>query len=745
MMTRRREAGVDSVTTTTGPAVGNNYGVVNYLVGDFSRLRDRVIDLGGLPAELGLTDPVDDSRLVAMFTGRVDLIGRIDQFVTRCSRGGPGRYLLIEAEAGMGKSALATWLAFHRDWPTHVTRIADDPSPEAARANLGAQLIARWGLSERAPGGLLPPDHTSPAWLTGVLHDAARVARARGDGPVVMLVDGLDEAPAPVPGQLPLSLPRQLPVGVVGVVTSRPGAVLPAGLPVERIDVESALNRADLLDHLRRVTDRDPRLAQALASSRIGRDRFCRTLLQRSGGVWIYALSVLDQIRDDNHSPDEVDALPAGLAAYYTNNITRWHHSDSVRWAQELAPLLGVLSAVREARTAADLAAWARIDTSAARSLVRGPLRAFLVTRPGGDPDTYALRHHSLREFCTGQVPPQADEATRHTAHDLAEHTTQAHRRIVEDFTDTSPTGSRVWSDGGTDRAYAVAHLAHHAAVSGYLDELVLDPTFLLSTPLPELLRLRRTLTTGQSAIAALEMAANDWPADTDGRVHWLEVSARKMHATALADAIAAGNPHRFCYPTAATWPGMSHRILTGHTPVLAVASVALPDGRTLLATGSADRTVRLWDPSTGHPVGEPLTGHTSWVRAVASVVLPDGRTLLATGSADRTVRLWDPSTGHPVGEPLTGHTGPVNAVASVALPDGRTLLATGSADRTVRLWDPSTGHPVGEPLTGHTDWVLAVASVALPDGRTLLATGSDDRTMIVWTFNRSPGCVVLS
>jgi hypothetical protein len=83
--------------------------------------------------------------------------------------------------------------------------------------------------------------------------------------------------------------------------------------------------------------------------------RLGRTLLERSGGVWIYALSVLDQIRDDNRSPDEVDVFPAGLAAYYTNNITRWHNEGSGRWAQELAPLLGVLSAATEARTAVDL------------------------------------------------------------------------------------------------------------------------------------------------------------------------------------------------------------------------------------------------------------------------------------------------------------------------------------------------------------------------------------------------------
>jgi len=98
----------------------------------------------------------------------------------------------------------------------------------------------------------------------------------------------------------------------------------------------------------------------------------------------------------------------------------------------------------------------------------------------------------------------------------------------------------------------------------------------------------------------------------------------------------------------------------------------------------------------------------------VAAVALPDGRTLLATTSDDETVRLWDPVTGTPVGDPLTGHTDGVTAVAAVPLPDGRTLLATTSDDETVRLWDPITAAPVGDPLTGHTDGVTAVAAVPL-------------------------------
>ena len=85
----------------------------------------------------------------------------------------------------------------------------------------------------------------------------------------------------------------------------------------------------------------------------------------------------------------------------------------------------------------------------------------------------------------------------------------------------------------------------------------------------------------------------------------------------------------------------------------------------------------------------------------------PDGR-LLASTSIDETVRLWDPTTGTPVGNRLEGHTGVVVGVAFS--PDGR-LLATASEDGTVRLWDPTSGTPVGEPLEGHSGFVYGVVS----------------------------------
>ncbi|MFE5804275.1 trypsin-like peptidase domain-containing protein [Streptomyces sp. NPDC056491] len=169
-------------------------------------------------------------------------------------------------------------------------------------------------------------------------------------------------------------------------------------------------------------------------------------------------------------------------------------------------------------------------------------------------------------------------------------------------------------------------------------------------------------------------------------------------------------------WDTATGKPGTT---LTGHTDVVGMVAFS-PDGRTL-ATGSADKTVRLWDAATGK-VRTTLTGHTGEVYSVA--FSPNGRALAAVG-ADKTVRLWDAATGKP-GTTLTGHTGEVWSVAFS--PDGHTL-ATGSADKTIRLWDAATGKP-GKTLTGHTDEVYSVAFS--PNGRTL-ASGSGDHEVRLW------------
>ncbi|KAK1756384.1 hypothetical protein QBC47DRAFT_299091 [Echria macrotheca] len=158
-----------------------------------------------------------------------------------------------------------------------------------------------------------------------------------------------------------------------------------------------------------------------------------------------------------------------------------------------------------------------------------------------------------------------------------------------------------------------------------------------------------------------------------------------------------------------------SIRTLKGHTN--GVTCLQLDDN--ILATGSYDATIKIWNIETGEEI-RTLRGHQRGIRALQ---FDDSK--LISGSLDNTIKIWNWHTGECIST-LQGHT---DGVISVHF-EGK-LLASGSMDKTVKIFDFDSKEAFC--LKGHSDWVnctrLDTAS------RTVLSA-SDDTTIKLWDLD---------
>jgi len=159
-------------------------------------------------------------------------------------------------------------------------------------------------------------------------------------------------------------------------------------------------------------------------------------------------------------------------------------------------------------------------------------------------------------------------------------------------------------------------------------------------------------------------------------------------------------------------------REFKGHTDYIYGVAIS-PDGK-YLATGSVDKTIRLWDIATGETI-KVLNGHTDTVEGV--VFSPDGKYLL-TSCDDGTARLWDVATGQTVKVFTT-----TSGMGYIAFsPDGKYFVSA-SPDSVGRIWDVASGEIV-HTLIGHTGYTTRAAYST--DGKYVL-TGGHDNTARLW------------
>jgi COMPASS component SWD3 len=162
-----------------------------------------------------------------------------------------------------------------------------------------------------------------------------------------------------------------------------------------------------------------------------------------------------------------------------------------------------------------------------------------------------------------------------------------------------------------------------------------------------------------------------------------------------------------------------SRFILHGHKN--SVSSVKFSRDGTLLASASADKTVKLWSASDGQFQWD-LVGHTG---GLSDVSWSHDSAQLASASDDKTVMIWDVET-QKAAATLTGHS---NYVMCVAYNPTGNVLASGSFDETIKLWDLRNKSCI-TTLPAHSD---PVCSIDWNKDGTLLASASYDGVLRIW------------
>lgn len=186
-------------------------------------------------------------------------------------------------------------------------------------------------------------------------------------------------------------------------------------------------------------------------------------------------------------------------------------------------------------------------------------------------------------------------------------------------------------------------------------------------------------------------------------------------------------------------WEVSSGKLLrnfTGHSERIKMIAFS-PDGQ-LIASGGDDNTIRVWNIGTGEEL-YTLTGDSNSFGFVEFVGFsPNGETLI-TGVGGGTIKVWNINTGKEIrtmNQAVWESIGQIsmlsddsNPIRSMALsPDGQTVVF-GSWQNTIKLWNINTGQEI-KTLTGHSGEVNAVAFS--PDGK-LLASGDNDQIIKLW------------
>jgi len=154
------------------------------------------------------------------------------------------------------------------------------------------------------------------------------------------------------------------------------------------------------------------------------------------------------------------------------------------------------------------------------------------------------------------------------------------------------------------------------------------------------------------------------------------------------------------------------------------INSIVFNQDGSIVAAGSADGSVKLWETNTGKQI-KAIIKHPHPVLSMS--FNPNGN-LLAVGLESGAIALWDINYKERI-KTINGHKG---KIYSLRFNKDGSILASGSEDKTVKLWDMKSGNEI-KTFTDHTGAVYSVAFS--PDEKTL-ASGSDGGSIRIWEIS---------
>jgi len=389
-----------------------------------SRLRDELAELAAA-ARRGIGDttrdlpsPVraqlyDQTGLILRsskgFVGRRFVFTEIRDFIGRERSG----YCFVEAHPGVGKTALLAHLLMNEPgYIRHFNVLTDGVTkPETFLKNVCAQLIGAYRLPYEDLPERAGYDNN---FLTELLE---RSVSANRDGKVVVAIDALDEVETlgQLSGTNPLYLPRTLPDGCVFVVTVRsdaPGCrplLDPACAQADMaIDEHSEANMDDIREFIRLRTAW-PGIEDYMRAHGFDADQFIGHMALKSDGNFMYLHYVLPQIEAGGYLADrDIAQLPAGLNAYYADQLERMKGTDEEAWLSWKQRVITVLANARGPLTVQEIADEAGVGPPTRVTAILREWLQFLEATPatmaGSPVRAYRIFHASFKEFLLREV-----------------------------------------------------------------------------------------------------------------------------------------------------------------------------------------------------------------------------------------------------------------------------------------------------------------------------------------------------